>query len=135
MNVRDLDEHEQLVLMGLVKLIVHADQVVSPEEREVLGRLQVALGPETWNDRVRQASDAFPSVSELEQAAHEVVRPEAQALIQDVLAELAGSDELIEEEAHVLDWMHQAWSDDVDGDDDHDHDDDVMEAFVLMDED
>jgi hypothetical protein len=138
MSLAELDEHEQLVLMGLVKLVVHADQIVSPEEKQVLAQLQAALGPAVWNERVRQASASFPTVAELEAAAHQVTRPEAQQAIHEVLDQLAGSDELIEAEAHVLEWLDQAWgltgSHDDDDDDDDDGDDDAVESFVLMDD-
>ena len=108
MDTRDLTLQEQLVFIGLVKLIVHADQVVSAEEQQVLETLQQQLGPATWNDRVREAAIAFPTIQELEQAAREVDRKEAQQLIHDILVEIAGADVIIPEEAHVLQWVYEA---------------------------
>lgn len=137
MNASDLQEHEQLVLIGLVKLIVHADQQVSEEERVVLRALQQQLGDDRWNDRVRAAANAFPTIPALEAAAVEVVRPEAQRLIHQLLAELAGSDEVIPAEAHVLRWIDQTWRLTEDEDEDEDEGDDgvePVESFVLMDE-
>lgn len=132
MDVTELGPEEQRTLVGLVKLVVHADQVVSAEEREVLARLQATLGAETWNERVRAASDAFPTVAELEAACLEVTRPEAQACIHAVLDELAGSDELIEAEAHVLQWLDEAWGLTPLPDDEPS---DAVETFVFMEED
>ena len=54
MQLSQLTPHEQLVLIGLVKLIVHADAVVTPQERSILARLQRELGPSTWNERELQ---------------------------------------------------------------------------------
>ncbi len=135
MDVKDLQAHEQLVLIGLVKLIVHADQQVSEEERAVLRALQLQLGDDTWNERVRAAADAFATIPALEAAAQAVVRPEAQQLIHQLLAELAGSDEVIPAEAHVLQWIDQTWA--LSEEEDEDDDQDVVEAvesFVLMDD-
>jgi len=131
MDTRDLTEHEQLVLIGLVKLIVHADQVVSPEERAMLGALQRQLGESAWNERVRAASQAFATIPALEDAAQQVERREAQRLIHRILEELAGSDEVIPAEAHVLTWIDQTWA----LTDDEEESQDPIESFDLLDDD
>ena len=41
MDVRDLDPDEQLVLVGLVKAVVHADQFVSVQESERIAELML----------------------------------------------------------------------------------------------
>ena len=125
MQLSQLTPHEQLGLIGLVKLIVHADAVVTPQERSILARLQRELGPSTWNERVKQAAAAFPTTAELETAARQVETPAARFMIQGVLKELAGSDELISAEEHVLRWVDQEWST---------HDSDEPESFVLLDD-
>jgi len=134
MTLDELDDHERLVLMGLVKLIVHADAVVSPEEKAVLQRLQAGLGAEVWNADVRRASSALPTIAHLEEAAQAVERPEAQQLIHGILMELAGSDEVIDGEAHVLTWIDQTWglTDDESEEEDEEDDDDGVESFVLI---
>lgn len=137
MDVQDLTEHEQLVLIGLVKLIVHADQHVSPEERAVLRTLQAAMGDERWNALVQAAATQFTSIAALEQAAHLVESPDAQHLIHDLLSELAGSDEVIPAEAHVLQWIDQTWSlsaPEPDDAEDEDDDNNPVESFVLIDD-
>jgi len=139
MELADLQDHERLVLIGLVKLIVHADAVVSAEEKAVLGKLQTGLGAGVWNAEVRRASTALPTIADLEAAARQVGRVEAQHLIHDVLQELAGSDELIDAEEHVLRWVDQTWgvtgdedAHDEEDDEDEDGDDDAIESFVLI---
>jgi len=135
MDLHELDDNERLVLIGLVKLIVHADQVVSAEEKAVLARLQQGLGPEVWNAEVRRASQQLPTISDLEQAARAVHRDEAQQLIHATLRELAGSDELIDAEEHVLRWIDQTWGvtdDELDEEEGDDDDDDAIESFVLI---
>ena len=109
MDLRSLSEPELLVLVGLVKLVVHADREVSPAEREILARLQGAVGHETWNAAVRTARDRYASVDQLEQDARAVDRPEVRRALHEILVEIAGSDEIIEAEAHVLHWVVQEW--------------------------
>ncbi len=133
MELNDLTAHEQLVLIGLVKMIVHADQQVSPEERAVLRTLQRALGEATWNQRVREASESFGTIPDLEAAAQQVERPEAQQLIHRILGELAGSDEVIPAEAHILQWIDQTWA--LSEDEYEDEGPEPVESFVLIDDD
>jgi hypothetical protein len=127
MRLSELDEHEQRVLIGLVKLVVHADQVVSAEERAALAEMQRDLGAAVWNQRVHEASERFPTIDRLEEAARAVQRPVARHRIHGALAALAGSDELIEAEEHVLRWIDQEWGL-------HD-DDEEPESFELISED
>mgnify|MGYP002636417882 CR=1 FL=1 len=138
MTVDQLTAHEQLVLIGLVKLIVHADQHISDEEKSVLRTLQAAMGDAVWNAQVKAAAEAFSDLAALEQAAQQVEREEAQFLIHEVLTELAGSDEVIPAEAHVLQWIDQTWcltADELEADDLKEQEDDAAESFVFMDAD
>ena len=96
-------------MVGLVKLVVHADREISAEERQVLAQVQEQVGVGRWNEAVRAARDAFPTVEHLEAVARELERVEAQHRIHAVLLRLAGSDEIIDAEAHVLQWVVQEW--------------------------
>lgn len=109
MDLGELSERELLVLVGLVKLVVHADREVSPAEREVLGRLQGAVGASAWNAAVRTARERYASIDQLEQDARAVERAEVRRAVHEILLELAGSDEIIDAEAHVLQWIVQEW--------------------------
>ena len=109
MDLGTLSEHERLVLVGLVKLVVHADREVTPAERVVLVRLQGAVGAEAWNEAVRTARERYASIDQLEHDARAVDRPEVKLAVHEVLVELAGSDEIIDAEAHVLHWVVQEW--------------------------
>jgi hypothetical protein len=104
-----LSEQELLVLVGLVKLVVHADREVTPAEREILGRLQATIGAETWNAAVRTARDRYTSIEQLEHDARAVERAEVRRAVHETLVEIAGADEVIEAEAQVLQWVVQEW--------------------------
>lgn len=109
MDLGTLSERELLVLVGLVKLVVHADREVTPAEREALAVLQATVGPGAWNAAVRMARQRYASIDQLEHDARAVERPEVRRALHEVLSEIAGADEIIDAEAHVLQWVVQEW--------------------------
>lgn len=120
MTLSDLNPHELRVFMGLFKLVVHADRTVSPEERAMMEELSQSIGVPQWNEAVAAAREAYATVEELEDDAKQLTRQAAREHIHAVLSELAHSDELVEGEAHVLQWMIQEWGVDAIEHDDHD---------------
>ncbi len=109
MRARDLSDDEQRVLVGLVKLVVHADNEVSDDERAQLSKLQADIGATKWNARVAEAREAYPTIAELEVSARGVTRPEARDTIHRILVDIADADEIIAAEDHVLRWVEQEW--------------------------
>jgi len=109
MDVRDLDPDEQLVLVGLVKAVVHADQFVSVQESERIAELADALGPELWNRRVNEARERLATADDLFQLAKAITRPEARVAIHGTLCEVAATDRIDDQEAQILDWLAEVW--------------------------
>ncbi|MBX2800259.1 MAG: hypothetical protein KTR31_21445 [Myxococcales bacterium] len=116
MDLFTLDDDELKVLVGFVKLIVHADRVVSAQERGMLRELHAEVGPARWNLAVHAAREAYPTVAELQADARAVRRPRVRQLVHDVLLDLADADELIEAEAAVVRWVVAEWGVDSDVD-------------------
>jgi len=129
MELSELSPDELLVLVGLIKLFVHADRAVSKQERTVLRELQAQLGRPRWNEAVHTAKDAFPTVLRLESRARRIRRAGAQHAIHAALMRLAGSERLIEDESHVLQWVADEWglSEDEPGGE-------SFESFVILDD-
>ena len=109
MDVRDLDPDEQLVLVGLVKAVVHADQFVSVQESERIAELADALGPELWNRRVNEARERLATADDLFQLAKAITRAEARVAIHGILCEVAATDRIDDQEAQILDWLAEVW--------------------------
>ncbi len=126
MDLTELSDHELRVFMGLLKLVVHADQEVTNQEREVIADLWDRLGTARWNTAVQDAQRCYETVEQLEEDARKVTRRDAQILIHDVLWELAHADELIDAEAHVLRWVVQEWQ--------PPRDPPALDSFELMDD-
>ena len=109
MNLRDLAPDEQLVLVGLIKAIVHADQSVSTKESESIADLARSLGPEIWNARVNEARTRLVTADDLFQLAKEIHRPEARVLIHGCLCDVAAADQLVDKEEQILTWLAEVW--------------------------
>lgn len=109
MDLPQLSERELTVLVGLVKLVIHADREVSVAERAVLSRLQDVVGADAWNAAVRTARERYATVDVLETDARAVDRADVRKAVHAILTELAGSDEVVPAEDHVLQWVVQEW--------------------------
>lgn len=138
MELHELSDTEQLVLVGLVRIIVHVDQEVSSEETSVVQSLAGELGLETWNARIREARTRFVSSADTFALAKTLLRPDARQRIHEALLLVADSDEVNADEAMILDWVAEVWGLDAehddfaeDIDDQHTYDD----HFVMLDED
>jgi uncharacterized tellurite resistance protein B-like protein len=105
----ELSDDEWVVLAGLARLVVHADQEISPAEQDAMAQLQRGVGGVRWNAAVRAARRRFPTSQELERQAREGVRVEARRAIYEALADLAGSDGIVTTEASVLRWVAEEW--------------------------
>ena len=109
MQYSELSPKEQLVLVGLVKAIVHADQQVSSSETVAIGELASELGIDAWNRRVAEARDRFSTATDLFDMARTGERDEARELIHHALRRVAESDELIDQELAILEWVAEVW--------------------------
>jgi hypothetical protein len=99
---------ELVVLVGLARLVLHADDEISPAEQDALVELQGLVGPQLWNQAVLWARARFPTEEAL-MAEARMVRPSARWALLAALTELAGSDGIAAPEASwlgriVLEW-------------------------------
>lgn len=112
MKVRaDLSIDELAILVGLVRLVLHADDEISPAEQDALSDLQAAIGEERWNEAVALSVGRFQTDEQLFSFASHVHRQARWPLLA-ALTDLAGSDGIEAVEASVLGRILRAWSDD-----------------------
>ena len=109
MGLTELTPTEQLVLVGLAKAIVHADQEVSAEETAAIQKLAADMGPDAWNAAVAEARTRLRTADDLFSLARQVHGLDARETIHNALRSLAESDDLIEEEAAILQWIAEVW--------------------------
>lgn len=109
MELSELNVTEQLVLVGLAKAIVHADQEVSREETEAIRGLAEAVGTDAWNARVAEARVELATAEQLFALAKSIQRIEARECIHQALRRLAESDQMAETEQEILTWVAEVW--------------------------
>ena len=109
MELHELNPTEQLVLVGLAKAVVHADQEVTAEETRAIRELADEVGKEAWNLRVAEARSQLATAEQLFELARSIDRAEAREAIHAALRKLAESDDLDDSEAEILTWVASVW--------------------------
>ena len=140
MELSELTPKEQLVLVGLAKAIVHADQEVTQEETALIRDLASKVGTDAWNQRVAEARTELATADQLFDLAREIDRVEAREAIHQALRRLAESDDLDDVEAEILAWVAEVWQlgaaaadHDVDDEEDDEDESTFDQDFVLFD--
>jgi hypothetical protein len=103
-----LSDEELVVLVGLVRLVVHADHQISAAEQDALAALQRRFGADRWNVAVRAGRDRYTAPEALLADARRV-RPEVRRSALSILSELAGSDQVGAVELDLLRWVAAEW--------------------------
>lgn len=109
MQVDQLRHDEKLLLIGLYHRLIHADGVVSPEERRALSDLRRRMRVEDWGELLGEAHEAFPDVAALSRACRLLEDPAACQLIYEELVRLAASEEVAPSEGDLLSWLAVTW--------------------------
>lgn len=109
MSVKTLSNDELLALVGLVKMVVRADQALSEEESKMLRALSDEVGTEAFTAAVTEATQKFTTRAEVMVAARAVTSPEARSVIYGKLLDFAGSDEVVVQEERILSRIREIW--------------------------
>lgn len=111
MNLRDLTRDEQLALGGLVRLMIRADGVFTPEEEERVGAIGDELGGgELLWKIVSDSAQAFRDDAEVRRAAVAITRTDARELLLGVLTSVAVADTVAPSEQGLIDALRAAWA-------------------------
>jgi hypothetical protein len=110
MNLRDLSRDEQLALGGLVRLMIRADGVFSPEEEERVGAIgdELGGGELLWRI-VSDSAQAFRDDAAVRRAGAAIQRTEARELVLGVLTSVAVADTVTPGEQGLIDSLRAAW--------------------------
>lgn len=92
MLVSELDDTEREVFLALLAHLAEADDRIDPSEVLELDTLAEEMDIVDMRERLMRARGATPTRKDLLASLHKVVRPEARALIHQVLSDLAESD-------------------------------------------
>lgn len=110
MEIRDLNEEEQLALMGLVEFVAESNATISEEEQEELEHLVEAFGAEKYRALVDRVDEKFPNEEALREHLQTIQRQEARDLIYGLTLETALSDAENLNHSDMLDWLRGEWN-------------------------
>jgi hypothetical protein len=109
MTLAELEEHEQLALVGLLRLVVRLDGTFSDAERGALGDVAAEMGEERFWHLVDRAGANLSTDEAIRAQALQVIRPEARRRIYEVACDIASSDTIVACEQELLDWLRESW--------------------------
>jgi uncharacterized tellurite resistance protein B-like protein len=109
MRIDELNDAEELALLGLMREIVQADGEYTPGERAAVDALRTELGVARFDKAILRAMDAFDSRAELKEHAKTITRPEARELIFETLKKVAAADGVGQTEEKPLAWLASWW--------------------------
>lgn len=109
MLLSDLQEHEQIAFVGLVRLVVRADGEFSPSEVSAVTHLAKDVGSAEFWRLMSHAQQHLENADDVLSVVERVERVEVREWIYGVLMGLSAVDGMAEEESQVLDWVMETW--------------------------
>ena len=109
MEYNELTPEERLLLVGLLEMVVAADQTLSQQEDSELKRIAAQVGEEAFKAAIEVADERFKGAEEIRQLALSIQRVEARELIFTAIQEVAVSDEVTIEEMQLVNWLADLW--------------------------
>ena len=109
MEVDELSDEEQIAFLGLAKLIVRADGILSADENDFLLKLAGDWGGKAFSSKIQQAGRIYSTTKDAMTAADAITRHEVQEFVFYHLVDLAASDDVVEEEAQILGTLAMKW--------------------------
>ena len=110
MEIRDLNEDEQLALMGLIEFVAESNATIREEEQEELQHLVDAFGAEKYRALVDAVDEKFANEEALREFLQTIQRQEARDLIYGLTLETALSDAENLNHSDMLDWLKTEWN-------------------------
>ncbi len=110
MNLKEFTRDEQLALGGLVRLMIRADGVFTPEEEERVTAIGEELGGGELLWRiVSDSAQAFQTDAEVRRAGAAIARDEVRELVLGILTSVAIADTVTSGEQGLIDSLRAAW--------------------------
>lgn len=108
--IDDLQDHEQLALGGLIRVMIRQDGHFSEEEEAQIERVATDIGgaDALWRVISRSAEELSDDDA-IKETAKAVERPEARLLIRETLEGIARAETIGRGEQQLLDWCDEAW--------------------------
>jgi|GEM_PF-1494305 len=108
-TVAELNDHERVTLVALLRASVFSDGDVSEEEHEQIQAVASEMGQEAFDAASIRAEEMGRNVRELCDLIEKVERKEAQELIYAALLSAAAKDSVDGGEADILEFIETNW--------------------------
>jgi hypothetical protein len=108
MTLAELEHHEQVALLALLGLMARLDGQVSGDEMELLNRVLLELGKDSFEKAAHEAAQ-LPDTEAILMTAGTVTRTEAREILFELLFDMAVRESIAEREAKVLDYLTETW--------------------------
>lgn len=109
-NVAELEPHERVALLALLRRSVLSDGDVSDEESEQIQAIAAEMGDDAFEEASIAAEEFGRDVAELCNLIEKVTRQEAQELIYAVVISAAVKDGVDQGEADILEFLETNWN-------------------------
>jgi len=109
LNVSELGEREILLFVGLARIVINADDVVSLAEMTYVRGLIDAIGRDRWHDLAQHARK-FGGLDGLLDEARRIEHADSREVILRELRAIAESDELVDSEEKMLQQLQTIWN-------------------------
>lgn len=113
MNFNTFSDSELIALIGLVKQILAADDVVSHAEKNKLQLIIVYIGEEKYRDIMDEYNKHFKNPDKFRKLLGSVKDQRIRESIYGAAFEIAISESIDTKESEILDWLADQWEIDV----------------------
>ena len=109
-SLSTLEDHEQLALGGLIRVLIRLDGSFTEEEEERLNVMADELGGRDllWRIISRSAQE-HANDDAIKADAEKVQRPAVRVFIRDMLESVARADTIEPAELKLLEWLDERW--------------------------
>jgi len=109
-EIGELNDDEQLALVGLIEFVAESNASISDEEQDEISHLVKAFGAEKYRGLVDAVDTRFADEAALRTHLQGVHRQDARELIYGLTLETALSDPENLQHSEMLDWLRGEWN-------------------------
>jgi uncharacterized tellurite resistance protein B-like protein len=112
MTLDELESDERIALGGLLRLVIRSDGDFTEAEEETVNQLGEELlgGAGNMWKVISDSAQVCPRDADIRASAAKVSRPEARAVILDLMRKVAAGDEVSPDEESLIGWLETLWA-------------------------
>ncbi len=108
-KLEDMERHEQLAFLGLLRILVRMDGEFSREEAAAMHEVARRVGSASFWRSMAESQAIYSTPDEIFAAARAVERDEVRRFVHACLLEVASVDGIDPSEEQMLTWLRHEW--------------------------